>query len=218
MNDFFVNPENNFFIGILSGLGVALILYVLGKLIKLLKKFLVNFRRIHVSSKSKILYIYDSFEEAEDQMYKDAKNSKKILIYACRDVMFTEATNKMYELLKKDDCDIRLLLADPDSEAIKKRAGEIGLPMPSALAPVKASIAVVKGLQDEYSSIKLETYDDILRIRYYIFDESVFLGFGLKNKRSIQTQVYRIGSESIIYQCLVDQFEDLWEKYGNSIL
>jgi len=205
--------NNNVFLqGVLSGITASIVLYFLGYVLKNIKKAIVNIRYFNVTSKTKILYAYDNFEKAEKQMYKDVENSKKIFVFASRDNYFSEPTQKMHKFLKRDDCDVRFLVLDPTSNAINERTIELRYPL-SAIEQVKSSIAIIEGLQKKYSNIKLAKYNEMHRIRYYIFDEVMYLSFGLKSTISKDTQILRIDKESYLYKSLNEQFDDFWEKY-----
>ncbi len=199
--------DPSFLIELIPGLAVALLLWVLRTIIKNLSR--LNF--INVFFKSHIHYIYKEQTAINTKMYADAKNSNIIFIFSVRGTVFTEITSIFYDLLKTHNADIKFLLLNPDSQHVQKRDKELNNPPTNH--NIQTAINTLDNIQKTNANIKYALHDEFFRIKFYIFDDTLYLGFRLKEKTSTKSQFYRIGKESILYKAIIQWFYDLWEKY-----
>ena len=204
--------DNNYLLGIYSGLTVALLIYLFGKLLRFVKINILNKNIINVWFKSKILYVFTkSSEDTRSAIYNDAKASKIIYAFACNPSVFTDMRNKFFDLLKKDNCDFRFLFSDPDSKFVKKRENEL---IRYALADhIRVTIKTLENESKRNSNVKFALHNEQLRIGFFIFDDVMYLYFRLKGKLSSDSQIYKIGKESYLYKNIFEQFDDFWNEY-----
>jgi hypothetical protein len=175
-------------------------------------KFLSSRHIINILSKSKILYIYNNQEEAKKQMYKDAKNSKRMYVFANIEPLIATITNEFYELLKEKKGDIKIMFADSKLSSIKQRQDELNF----ILAPEtnEGFIRTIINIQQTNSNVQFLLHNEFIRNKFYIFDDIMYLGFRSREKISEKTEIWRIKKDSYLYIAFLQQFEDYWKKYS----
>jgi hypothetical protein len=196
---------------LVPGLVVAGLAYLIGKLLRFMVRRISSWHYINILSKSKILYVYDSQSEAEEQMYKDAKNSKIMYIFANFEIQFTLVTNNFYKLLKEKNGDIKIMFADAKLSNIGKREKELNMIFPPET--YEGMIKTMTSLQKNNRNIQFLLHNEFVRNKFYIFDNVMYLGFRLRDELSENTQLWRINKDSYQYKTFFLQFEDYWEKY-----
>ena len=208
--------NSDFLLGIYSGLTVAVLLYIIGRIIKYLKRNIKNWRVYNVLKKTQVLYVYGNLEEAKEQIVEDMKRSEVMYVFSSIEPSLSKITDPMYELLKQKSGDIKLLLLDPASADAAKRGRELKL---ASFSPetIKASSDPLLNLEKVNSNIKIALHHEFLRNKFYIFDDAMYLGFRLKDKMSDQSQIWRISRESLTYKAFLLQFNDIWEKCDKPI-
>ena len=212
----FFTENTDFLLGIYSGLAASILFYILGRLLKYIKAHLLSKGFINVLLKSKILYVFDNQKEAENQIYKDAQKSKKIFAFVTRSSLFSETVdNRFYELLlnENNELDGKFLFSNPESQYALDREIELNRPVVEQL---RASIAVMDKIAKKNNKVKFSLHDESMRLKFFIFDDVIYLFFKVKGKASPESQVFRIGHNSIIYKTLAEQFGDFWDKYYKS--
>ena len=170
-----------------------------------------NFESANIQ-KSEILQVYESERLAANDICADAKDSKIMYVYTFTgNIFFDFRANEIPQLLRTKQGDIRFILLHPDSPDVEKRAREINQNAEEFVAQLNSAISTINNFQN--NNIKLALTDELMRIKFHIFDNVIYLGFRIIGKVSAQTQMYRIGKDSYLYKALLEQFNDLWEKY-----
>jgi hypothetical protein len=145
-------------------------------------------------------------------MYKDAKNSKIIYVFANYEPQITTTSGNFYELLKTKNGDIKIMFADPKLSIPEKRQKELKI----SLAPetYDGLNRTIINLQEINNNIQFLPHNEFIRNKFYIFDNVIYLGFRLREEFSENTQIWRINKDSYLYRIFLLQFEDYWEKYS----
>ena len=106
---------------------------------------------------------------------------------------------------------MRFILLNNKSLDIKKRKQELENVYDGKIQEdIESIIDRILNLQQNNPDIKLALTDDLMRIKFHIFDNALYLGFRVKGKVSAQSQMYKIRKDSLLYIALCEQFEDLW--------
>ena len=213
--------DNTFLIGVISGVFATFLIYLLKSLIMLAIRFLGKRSYFNVITKSNILHVYDNKNQAINRMYEDAKKSKKIYAFTAWGKTFTgrknsenpNNPNELYPLLQNLKCDMRFLILNPRSGEAKERANELSQKEASNF--VKEIYISIKEFKN-HRHIKLRLHAEQTRFRVYIFDEAMYLFFGLRGDNAAKGQIWRVGNDSVLYEGFSQQFEDLWKKYKPS--
>jgi len=159
-----------------------------------------------------VLQIYESEEAAANDIYCDAVNSNKILVFTLKgNIFFSNPVSKMRRLLSEKRGDLRFILLNNKSLDVKKRRQELKNVYDGKIQEdIESIIDRIISLQQNNPDIKLALTDDLMRIKFHIFDDALYLGFRVKGKISAQSQMYKIGKDCFLYVALCEQFEDLW--------
>jgi|GEM_PF-5707724 len=159
-----------------------------------------------------ILRVYESEEAATNDIYSDAVNSNKILVYSLKgNVFFSNPISKMRILLSKKKGDLRFILLDSESLCVKRRKQELEDVYDGKIREdIETTVDRVMSLQQKNPDIKLALTNELMRIKFHIFDNALYLGFRVKGKISAQSQMYKINKDSLLYKALCEQFEDFW--------
>jgi hypothetical protein len=197
---------NEYIFGIFTGLSASLIVLILAFAKRAIKKIGI----VVVLRKSKILYIYENESEAKKDIYKRAKASKKIYAFVTRSTCeFAETNTKYNKLLRTEFKDIRFLFVRPESQYAKDRGDEINIFPEQVVSPIK----VMDGICQKYDNVKFALHDESIRLKFFIFDDVMYLYFKTKEEASTNTQIFKVGKESYLFRALSQQFNDYWEKY-----
>ena len=209
--DFFADiVGRDFSLGIITGLLCTLIVYLAKKFFCFLRRSIASLRFINVYTKSKILNVYDNQDLAESQMLIDAKSSDKNLIFCIRGQSFSENTKPLHELLISDNRDAKIIIADPNSDFVKRRIRELNnFPL---IEQILSSAKSIEEMQKKNSRIELKYHAGELRTRFYIFDNVMYLGYVLNGVPGRKAQMLRIGSSSVMYKSCEEQFYDVWNN------
>ena len=159
-----------------------------------------------------VLRVYESEEAATNDMYCDAVASNKILVYSLKgNVFFSNPISKMRSLLSEKKGDLRFIFLDSESPCVKRRKQELENVYDGKIREdIETTVDRVMSLQQRNPDVKLALTDDLMRIKFHIFDDALYLGFRINGKVSAQTQMYKIGKDSFLYKALCEQFEDFW--------
>jgi|GEM_PF-5395824 len=207
----FIENNSEFMFGIYSGLTVAFLIFVFGKLMKFIKRFFSSTNVVNVYQKSKIMYIYENQAKADKHILEDAKQSNKIYILAFYETPLSDVTSEWNKLLKTKNGDIKILYSNPNGICSEKRINELNISITSEI--VNSYSEGIKILQKNNNSIKLSFFDEFIRFKFFIFDDVMYLGFRLKHESSDNLQIYKINKDSYLYKAFLEQFNDYWEKY-----
>jgi len=200
----------DFLLDILPGFVAAVLFYVTMHIIRVIKIYL---DKKNISSKLKITNIYDKLNvEAQNQICKDAYDSRIIYIFATIEPTIMNITHDFYKLLKTKNGNIKIIFINPNSSAAKKREEE--LKSPAAFnETLNAYVERIKILQRENKHVKIALHEESIRNKFYIFDNVMYLGFRYKDRTTEEAPLYRIEKDSCLYQSFLLQFNDYWEKY-----
>jgi len=204
---------------VVSGLAVTAIcgflvksVKVISKRINEMKNFIEEYNKTTQDKKdyasyrkTKILFVYDNQAQAIPDMYRDAKKSKKIYGLTNHGKIFIDSSQGI-AILKNPKKDVKILLQNPTSQAAANRADE--LKRRAFVLNIKAHIKEL----DAHSHILYGLHDKTLRTVAYIFDNVLYLLFAPKSKYAADCHVWKVGKGSYLYECILNQFEDLWES------
>lgn len=211
---FEVITNNNYLLPILvsmiSGSIATVGIYLFAKIAKYLRSSIFHYPNI--ISKLQINNIYDDFRQAEKEIYKDAVSSEKIYIFANVEPAMLCIPGVMHKLLRTKTGDIKFLLADPSSSMMKSRNEELHYPE-VYMETIKTFLTQMNVLQAENKTIKIALHDESVRFKFYIFDDSIYLGLRSKDRTTGDSPLYRYRKDSPMYKCFSLQFSDYWEKY-----
>lgn len=147
--------------------------------------------------------------EAIDSIYEDAKNSTIIYGYAPLGFTFSDGGhNTLYELLNKENCDMKFLVLNPEAPEAHQYEEEINVP--GFVERVKGSIKSLKA----HKNVKYALHNEVIRYRVYIFDKALYLGFIMSGKHPYSLPLLRVSKENALYNEYVQQFKHLWKKYN----
>ena len=182
-----------------------------------------------ICKKTDILCVYKNQDEAKKDMLEDAKTSSKIYAYSMYEVMLSALPseaffvfdnpsaiekNPFYDVLKeKESGDVKILIMHPDSPFGKIREKELNKPNLYTFANeyIKSTLE----LENSYNVVGVLLHFEFPRYKFYIFDDSMYLGFRVKGETSEQnSQIYKVKGNSCLYKAFRLQFEDLWEKWN----
>jgi len=197
---------------IILGIVTFVVCNILQKIFEAIKAQFTNISIYKVWNESGIEYMYDNQADAMDDMLKKADESNSISVFANYADIFSFDNQQMLSLLNDKDKsqNIRFLVLDPDSDAADYWEAET----PGYINRISSAIVTYKANE----KIELATHDVQSRLRVYIFDNIMYLGFRLKmkdketNKICSDLPIWKIGEDSYLYKAFMQQFEDLWCK------
>ena len=216
--------DNNFQVGVVSGLVVACICWFAKKLVQWINDNLWRLKIVNACRKTKIRQVYDNHEQCIKNMLEDGGNSSKLLYFGATGVTLTGVIGKLTPLLYKKYDDIRFLILDPASEKAITRAYELhksGVYDTSSgfFHEIETTRTTCMAL-----NVKHRAHNQESRFIVCIFDKVMYVRFGLKKEyesivasepegiHAMKSEVWKVNEGSQLYKAFSQQFEDIWEK------
>jgi len=170
-------------------------------------------------SGSGVEFVYSNDSEASEDMLKYVRRSKTIKMFSMRAHRLLIKERPLHFLIAPD-CpvrDIKILLADPDSESMAARAQEYVCSQPNYTVDgykrdIRWSVESVAGHATTKPWIKLRLHQEPACFRILIVDDFLFLSFFLEDTSGEESEVFRVSRLSSLYRAVNRYFDWIWEK------
>lgn len=207
----------------ISSLFAAIVYSILSALIissRFRKSIVILLSRL---TQSGIEYVYSNDKDASRDIVKYTRRSKEIKIFSMRAYRLILESSALHFLLEPN-CpvgEVRILLADPDSDSVLKRAREYAefdstYTVESYRNEIQYSIENIHTRLHRLPKVKMRIHREYASFRLLIVDEYLFLSFFLKDESGDTSKVFRVSIHSPLYHAFYRYFDSIWHYKSQS--
>jgi len=211
-----MNDIRTFFLGILSGVIVSLIVNFLLNTFSSLRRFIPPKLRKSFDKEFK------TQKHAEKNIIKDAKKSSFMYVFAMKAGSFCDIAgeSQLVEIFKNVQMEQKYLISAKSDKnpyvGIRSKELHDGVALDYGIAT--SIINLKRASVDPNRKIKYCLHAEIVRFRLIIFDECLYISYQIKNIRGRESPVQRFCRESSGYSAMSAFFNDKWEEYSKKAI
>jgi hypothetical protein len=204
----------SFITGVLSSLSATVLMVLVARW-----KWPRILQRLSGSSlfRQGVEYCYSCQADAVNDIVHDLKASRTVRILCFRGYSVVQADGPFYFVLRCQDKDIRVILADPgdnegDNPEIERRGQEsVGINPGDYRNDVWAAVTRLrKAVEQNNSQVSARLHRLPALYRMYITDETAYVSFFEPKVSGSQLPILRISSRSHVYTGMIRHFDQTW--------
>jgi transcriptional regulator with XRE-family HTH domain len=148
---------------------------------------------LSAAGRAEILAVYPSQSSAMTDMRKLANNARQIDVLAVRALGIVGLNDSLLRAsVQQGTPTVRALLLDPDCDAARRRAAEIGEGFPSFASGIRLSIARLRELNEQTGTVRCYLYTMLPTWRVISLDSTMFVSAFGATQEGHTSPMYRL--------------------------